>query len=116
MTRLHIYQVLHVLSLLVITAQTFMALAHPAPENRRRTLTITGIATLIMFVSGFGMLTINKIPFGATPWIWVKTACWLGLSAMAGIAYRRPEARAMLSFVTLVILAVAVFMVYVRPF
>lgn len=116
MTRLHIYQLLHVLSLLVITAQTFMAFANPAPENRKRTMMITGIAALIMFISGFGMLTINKIPFGATPWIWVKTVCWLALAAMAGIAYRKPEKRATLSYVTLLILAVAVFMVYVRPF
>lgn len=116
MTRLHIYQLLHVLSLLVITAQTFMAFANPAPENRKRTMMITGIAAVIMFISGFGMLTINKIPFGATPWIWVKTVCWLVLAAMAGIAYRKPELRATLSYVTLLILAVAVFMVYVRPF
>jgi uncharacterized membrane protein SirB2 len=116
MTRLHIYQLLHVLSLLVLNAQIFMAFANPAPENRKRTMIITGIAALIMFISGFGMLTINKIPFASTPWIWVKTVCWLALAAMAGIAYRKPEHRAVLSYVTLVIVAVAVFMVYVRPF
>lgn len=116
MDRLPYYQLLHILSLLVLTAHTFMAFANPAPENRKRTMMITGIAALLMFISGFGMLTINKIPFGSTPWIWVKTACWLGVAAMAGLAYRKAHLRGVLSFVTLVLLAVAVAMVYFRPF
>jgi uncharacterized membrane protein SirB2 len=114
-TRLHIYQLLHILSLLVLTAHTFMAFANPAPENRKRTMMITGIAALIMFISGFGLLTINKIPYGSTPWLWVKTICWLALSAMAGIAYRKVHLRQTLAFITLLILGVAVFMVYLRP-
>jgi uncharacterized membrane protein SirB2 len=115
MERLPYYQVLHVLSLIVLIAQTFMAFAHPQPENRKRTLIITGIAGLLMFISGFGMLTINKIPFASTPWIWVKTLCWLGVSAMAGMAYRKVHLRTTLSAVTMLLLAVAVFMVYFRP-
>jgi uncharacterized membrane protein SirB2 len=115
MERLPYYQLLHVLSLIVLTAQTFMAFANPLPENRKRTMIITGVATLLMFVSGFGMLTLNKIPFASTPWIWVKTACWLGVSAMAGLAYRKAHLRATLSVVTMALLAVAITMVYFRP-
>ena len=115
MERLPYYQLLHVLSLIVLTAQTFMAFANPLPENRKRTMIITGIATLLMFISGFGMLTLNKIPFASTPWIWVKTACWLGVSAMAGLAYRKAHLRGTLSVVTMALLAVAVTMVYFRP-
>lgn len=115
MERLPYYQLLHVLSLIVLTAQTFMAFANPLPENRKRTMIITGVATLLMFISGFGMLTLNKIPFASTPWIWVKTACWLGVSAMAGLAYRKAHLRATLSVVTMALLAVAITMVYFRP-
>ena len=39
MERLPYYQLLHIFSLLVLTAHTFMAFANPAPENRGRTLT-----------------------------------------------------------------------------
>lgn len=115
MDRLPYYQVLHILSLIVLIAQTFMAFANPQPETRKRTMMITGIAALLMFISGFGMLTINKIPFASTPWIWVKTICWLGVAAMAGMAYRKAHLRTMLSLVTMAMLAVAVFMVYFRP-
>ncbi|MDI1319641.1 MAG: hypothetical protein PSW75_05525 [bacterium] len=114
MERLPYYQLLHILSLIVLTAHTFMAFANPAPENRKRTLIITGSAALLMLGAGFGMLTLNKIPF-ATGWVIVKFVCWLGLSALAGIAYRRPHLRGTLSTIGLVLIAVAVFMVYFRP-
>jgi uncharacterized membrane protein SirB2 len=116
MERLPYYQLLHILSLIVLTAHTFMAFANPLPENRKRTMIITGIAALVLFISGFGMLTINKIPFASTPWVWIKTASLIGVSAMAGFAYRRAHLRGALSFITLVFLAVAVTMVYFRPF
>ena len=109
------YQVLHIFSLFVLTAHTFMAFVNPAPENRKRTMMITGVAALLLFVSGFGMLSINKIPF-ATGWVIVKLFCWLGFASLAGIAYRKPECRGMLSKVALVLVAVAIFMVYFRPF
>lgn len=115
MERLPYYQLLHVLSLVVLTAQTFMAFANPLPENRKRTMMITGIAAVLMFVSGFGMLSINKISF-ATGWVIVKLVCWLGVSAMAGLAYRKAHLRASLSVVTMVLLTTAIFMVYFRPF
>lgn len=115
MERLPYYQVLHLLSLAVLSAHTFMAFANPAPENRKRTMMVTGIAALLMLVSGFAMLSINKISFSAG-WVIVKLVCWLGLAAMAGLAYRKAHLRGVLSFVTLVLVATAFVMVYFRPF
>jgi len=115
MERLPYYQLLHIFSLLVLTAHTFMAFGNPDPANRKRTMMITGIASLLMFVSGFAMLSLNKIPF-STGWVIVKLFCWLGLSALAGIAYRRAHLRGALSLIALVLVLVAVFMVYFRPF
>ena len=115
MERLPFYQLLHIFSLLVLTAHTFMAFGNPDPVNRKRTMMITGIASLLMLVSGFAMLSLNKIPF-ATGWVIVKIVCWLGLSALAGIAYRRPHLRGTLSFIALVLLLVALVMVYLKPF
>ena len=115
MERLPYYQLLHILSLIVLTAHTFMAFANPAPENRKSTMIITGIAALLMLVSGFGMLSLNKIPIG-TGWVIVKLFCWLGLSSLAGIAYRRAHLRGVLSLVALLLIATAVTMVYFRPF
>jgi uncharacterized membrane protein SirB2 len=115
MERLPYYHLLHVFALLVLTAQTFMAFGNPDPANRRRTLVITGIASLLILASGFGMLHLLAIPF-STGWVLVKFFCWLGLTALAGIAYRRAHLRELLSFVALVLLLVALVMVYLKPF
>ncbi len=115
MERLPYYHILHLLSLIVLTAHTFMAFANPAPENRKKTMMITGIAALLMFISGYGMLHLLKIPF-TTGWVLVKFVCWLGLSALAGVAYRKSHLRGVLSVVTLALITVALFMVYLRPF
>lgn len=115
MERLPYYQILHLLSLIVLTAHTFMAFANPAPENRKRTMMITGIAALLMFISGFAMLSVNKIPF-TTGWVLVKLVCWLGLSGLAGMAYRKAHLRGALSTIALVLIVTALFMVYRRPF
>jgi uncharacterized membrane protein SirB2 len=72
------YHILHVLALLVLTAQTFMAFANPAPENRKRTLMIGGIASLLMLVSGFGLIA-KLYGNSFSGWMIVKLVCWLGL-------------------------------------
>jgi uncharacterized membrane protein SirB2 len=115
MERLPYYLLLHIFSLLVLTAHTFMALASPDPANRKRTLMITGIASLLMLGSGFAMLGINKIPM-ASGWVIVKLFCWLGVSAIAGLAYRKVHLRGMLSTVALALLLTALVMVIFRPF
>jgi uncharacterized membrane protein SirB2 len=108
------YHILHVFSLLVLTAHTYMAFANPAPENRKRTLMITGIASLLMLVSGFGLMAklYNNQFLG---WMGVKVVCWLGFSAFAGIVYRKTHLRGLFSFLGLVLLLVALLMVYLKP-
>ena len=106
--------ILHVYSLLILTAHTYMAFANPAPENRKRTLIITGIAALLLVVSGCGMVK-PVFSFGSG-WVVVKLLCWLAFSALAGVAYRKPELRGTLSFVGLTVLLVALVMVFAKPF
>jgi len=115
MERLPYYKLLHLFSLLVLTAHTFMAFGNPEPANRKRTLVITGIAGLLMLVSGFGMLALNKIPI-ATGWVIVKLFCWLGFTALAGLVYRKAQLRDRFSFIGLGLLLLALVMVYLKPF
>lgn len=106
------YYLLHLFSLFVLTAHTFMAFANPDPANRKQTMIITGIATLLVLVSGFGLLAkLHANQFEA--WVIVKLVCWLGLSALAGIAYRRPHLRSVLAVIALGLILVALFMVYI---
>ncbi len=106
------YSLLHVFSLFILSAHTFMAFANPAPENKKRTMIVTGIASLLVVVSGFGLLA--KLYPGQFPgWAIVKLLCWLGLSSLAGIAYRRPHLRSTLAIVALLLTLTALVMVYV---
>ncbi len=110
---LSFYHVLHVFSLLVLTGFTFHAFAAPA-EARKKVLIITGVASLLMFISGFGLITkLIGTGQGLWPaWVWVKLVAWLGVSAMAGIAFRRRSAATTLMLVLLVLLFVALYAVY----
>jgi hypothetical protein len=107
------YLILHLSSVIVLLGYTFYAFAAPA-ETRKRVLMITGIAALLVIVTGFGMLA--RLHLGFPGWAIVKFVCLLGLASIAGFAYRR---RAMADFFMLVAFALAitaVAMVYVRPF
>ena len=107
------YYLLHIFSLFVLTAHTFMAFGNPDPANRKQTMMITGIASLLALVSGFGLMAKLHPQEYTAVWFIVKFFCWLGLSALAGIVYRRPHLRSTLAAVALGLVAVALFLVYV---
>lgn len=108
-----IYYILHVTAVLVLTGYTFYAFA-AAPETRKRVMMITGIASIVALVGGFGLQA--KLQLGFPGWLIVKLVCWLGLSALAGFGYRRRGAAGTLAAVTLILAFVAVVMVYTKPF
>jgi len=106
------YYLLHLFSLFVLTAHTFMAFGNPDPANRKQTLIITGVASLLVLVSGFGLLAkLHANQFSG--WVIVKLVCWLGLSALGGIVYRRPHLRNVLAAVSLGLILISLFMVYI---
>jgi len=108
-----VYQILHVVSLLVLTGYTFYAFAAP-PEARKRVMIITGIASLLALVAGFGLQA--KLAIGWPGWLFVKIVCWLGLSALAGFGFRRRGAAGTLAIIAIALILVAVTMVYTRRF
>lgn len=107
------YYILHVFSVLVMTGFTFYAFAAD-PSTRKRTLAISGIASLLALVAGFGLQA--KLSVGFPGWLIVKIVCWLGLSALTGIGYRRRGAAGALALVAIVLVFLAVVMVYLKPF
>jgi hypothetical protein len=107
------YYILHVSAVLTMTGYTFYAFA-AAPETRKRVLMIGGIASLLALVGGFGLQA--KLGYGFPGWLIVKILCWLGLSALTGIGYRRRGAAGTLAVVAIALAVVAVVMVYLKPF
>lgn len=107
------YHILHVFSVLALTGFTFYAFAGP-PETRKRTMALSGIASLLALVAGFGLQA--KLSVGFPGWLIVKLVCWLGLSALAGFGYRRRGAAGVLTVLALLFALIALLMVYLKPF
>lgn len=105
---------LHVLGVILLTAYTFYAFAAPA-ETRKRVMMITGIATLVVLLTGLRMWQ-AQFGFAMMGWVIVKALCWLGLSALTGMAYRKREKARALMIVAALLAAIAVTMVYLKPF
>ena len=107
MDAIKIYSFLHVAAGFHLTALTFAACAAPDPEKRKRSPMLTGIlsrdAGRRLRAGGPGL----RQP-GLESWMFVKIACWLGLSALAGIAYRKPEKAGGLMLLGTVLVLVAV--------
>jgi hypothetical protein len=107
-------KILHVSGVLVLIAYTFFAFAG-SPETRKRVLMITGIATLLVLLTGIRMWQ-GLLAFKPLGWVVIKLVCWLALSAVSGLAYRKREMTNTLMVVTLVLAILAVAMVFVKPF
>jgi hypothetical protein len=105
--------IIHVASVLGLTGATFFAFGG-APETRKRVLMLSGIASLLVVLTGVRMWQVEFQFHGG--WAVVKLFCWLGVSAIGGIAYRRQHKACLFAFITLVLLVTAVTMVFVKPF
>jgi hypothetical protein len=107
---LHIF---HISSVLLLIGATFYAFAAP-PQTKTRVAILSGIAALLVLVSGFRMW---QVEFGMAPagWIVVKLICWLAIASFSSLAYRRREKAWLWITLTIVLAIVAVTMAYVKP-
>ncbi|MCA9709469.1 MAG: hypothetical protein KDK70_26750 [Myxococcales bacterium] len=93
------YKVLHVLGILLLFATLggLAVLGLRGGDDRevgslRKQLTIGhGVAMLMVFVAGFGMMARLGIMSGWPTWIYIKIALWLVLGAAVALVRRVPE-------------------------
>ena len=111
MQYLHVF---HLFSVFLLVGVTFAAFAAPQLENRRRSLMWSGLFSLFVVISGFAQLGIMGAGFPG--WAIVKLLCWLVLSVVAGIVFRKPNQITAWLVVSLVAIFVAVGMVTFKPF
>lgn len=104
---------MHVASGFLLAAATFFAFAAPTPERKRCLLILTGILSLVMLTGGFGLMA--RLDYAFAPWLYVKIACWFVLSAMTGIAFKKPHLAGKLSVLTALVILTAVWSVYYKP-
>jgi len=110
-----VYHVMHVVSLLLLAGVTFAAFANPDPARRRSTLIWSGVLSLIALTGGMGLVS-KALGGDWQPWVFLKIGCWLVLSGLAGIAFRKPQAARALWWIAAILIGVAVWAVYYRPF
>ncbi len=109
-----IFQVFHLVALFLLVGIAFAAFAAPYPERRRRTVMCSGICSLLVFVSGFGLLGILELGFPG--WIIVKLFCWVVIATLVGMVFRKPDQVKLWFGLTIVLILMAVGMVSFRPF
>ena len=105
--------IIHVFSAIALVATVFYAAAG-APETRKKALMWSGIASLLVLLTGIRMW--QGLFHFSGGWAIVKLVCWLGLSAFAGLAYKRRAKAGLWITLTLVLSLLAVIMVYLKPF
>ena len=111
-----LYSFLHVASAFLLVGYTFFIFASPKlSENRRKAMMISGILSLVMLVGGFGLVA-RMYENTWHSFILIKLVCWIGLSAMAGLAFRKPQSVRTLAYMSRLLVLIAVWAVYFKPF
>ncbi|HED64250.1 MAG TPA: hypothetical protein ENJ09_01725 [Planctomycetes bacterium] len=110
-----VYHILHVSSLFLLAGLTFSVFANPDPSRRSKVMMIGGFLSLLVLVSGFGLLARLHYSF-LNGWVLVKFVAWLGLASFSGAAFRKREAVPTLRLIVAVLIVAAVTMVYTKPF
>lgn len=108
--KIQIYQVLHVASMVLMTAFIFQAFANPDPKNKKRSAMLVGTLALLMLIGGFGLVAALHVGFPW--WVIVKGICWLGLVGISGLGYRKPERIPLLTGVAIALVLIAITTVY----
>ena len=109
-----LFILIHVTTVILLSSVTFTAFAAPNPDNRRTCLMMSGVLSLLVFLTGFGAM--GMMGLGFPGWAMVKVVCWLALSGLTGMAFRMTGQIPTLRIVAVVVIAIAVAMVIYKPF
>lgn len=107
---LEIFYPLHVFSIICLIGTACAAAAAPIPSRRKKSLMLSGISSLAVLLTGFGLAGILK--YGFPFWVIVKILCWLVISVLVGMFFRRPQDSQKYLGVTLACAFLALTMVY----
>jgi len=91
----------------------FYIASNPQKHKKPKLMVINGVIGLLALVGGFGLLARMGYSYTAG-WIIVKAVAWLFLMALAGMAFKKPKGFVIIGIT--VALAIALYMVYFRPF
>ena len=109
-----IYYFLHVFSIILLTGFTFGIAASPQKGKKKFMAILTGILSLVALVAGAGLMSKLHNNNWLQVWVIVKILAWLFVSGLGGMAYKK--SKSFVQTVLIVAVAMALYMVYFRPF
>ena len=105
--------IIHVFAAVGLVASLFYACAGE-PGTRKKVMMWSGIASLLVLLTGIRMWQgIYNFKGG---WVIVKLLCWLILSGLGGVAYRKRANTSSWIVLGLGAALIALVMVYTQPF
>lgn len=107
-----LFRFIHLVSVILLIAFTFYAFAHPVGDRRKFALTVGGIASLFVFLTGFAM----GHTFGWPGWFFAKLVIWVAISAFGGIVFRRKALAGPLGIATVALVVLATWLAVFKPF
>ena len=118
-----VYKLLHLLGIMLLFASLggLAVLGLRGGEERevapvRKLLSIThGVALLVVFVAGFGLMARLGIMSGWPTWIYIKLALWLVLGAAVALVRRTPELGRVWLFLLPLVGAAAAWVAFTHP-
>ncbi len=108
-----VYQVLHIVSLMLLTGLVFYACAHPVADRKRPVAILAGVAAFLALFAGIGLH--HKLGADWQLWLFIKMGAWLFLTVLASLAFRMPSLRLPFATLALAAITLAAWAVYYKP-
>ncbi|MBY0384160.1 hypothetical protein K2X05_03290 [bacterium] len=113
----HIMSILTVVISLAITSSHISSGGNKQNLKNRKLLSIThGVALLLAFVAGFGLMARGGFQFSSSHWIHVKILCWFLLGIYPLFLYKKWIPQKMALWGLFAVLTLAVYTVVFKPF
>ena len=112
------YKVLHLvfaLTFFVFVGVNYISLSKGLESSKKAGM-IQGIALLVMFVAGFGLLARVGVSWPWPGWVWAKVVIWLALGGSSAIVKRRLLSANVYLWLMLALAALVVILAIVKPF
>lgn len=116
------YLFLHIASLIIVFITLGGVVTHFLQGGTKESLQVKkylsihhGIALLVVFISGFGMIAKMKYSFASDHWIYIKILCWGLLGGFTGLVYKKVIPAKAAWWMLIVIMLTAVYAVIFKP-
>lgn len=107
-----LFRFLHIVAVILLIGFTFYGFADPSSKRRKLVLSLGGIASLLVVITGFGMGHV----WGWPVWFFVKLVIWVAISGFAGMVFRRKALAGPLGILTVVLTILATWLAVFKPF